>query len=393
MGKPRTVDPILPTSAHSSIIPSTPSSTPNAIIMVLESAVSNVASYDSSSSDDSYGVSERRYPPQPEVPSFFGFRFGIFTEEGKQRFINLQLNLAQREFNFHPTPIEKEGLSYYHALFYVAEAKGAIYGTVMGAAVGFLVTRRQKQVGFLYRGIGQRLRVPKRHQLLASKMTNFLFCTAVGRLWGITAWGVYAFNKINQMQQEDPNMQRYLKLRQQWLEERQRRARAGLPSQPVVSTVEEVRKLGDRFEDDQKDEQSLGGLEEGYDLIKPEDIGITTTGEEVVAARRASMEAAKKTREAAKAKPEDDDIFFGGDDEDKGRAASTATTTTAQPRKSQAGERRGESAWERLRRQALHGAESEEHKEDSFSFGNGDERAGNKSERSAWDSHVEGRRK
>jgi hypothetical protein len=363
--------------------------------MVLESAVSDVASYDSNSSDDSYGV--RHYPPPPEVPSFFGFRFGIFKEENKQRFINLQLNLAQREFGFHPTPIEKEGLSYYHALFYVAEAKGAIYGTVMGAAVGFLVTRRQKQVGFLYRGIGQRLRVPKRHQLLASKMTNFLFCTAVGRLWGITAWGVYAFNKINQMQQEDPNMQRYLQMRQRWLEERQRRARAGLPSQPVVSTVEEVRKLGDRFEDEHKDEQSLGGLEEGYDLIKPEDIGLAPTGEEVVAARRASMEVAKKTREAAeKAKSEDDDVFFGGDDEDKERPTSktTTTTTTTQVRKAQPGERRGESAWERLRRQTLQGAESKEHKEDSFSFGNGDERV-DKSERSTdgWDGYVEGKRR
>ncbi|KAA8907363.1 hypothetical protein FN846DRAFT_947552 [Sphaerosporella brunnea] len=334
--------------------------------MVLDTAISEAApaAYDS---DDAYSTGH--YPPPPPIPSFFGIRPGGFSEEGRQRFINVQLNLAQREFGFRPTPTEKEGIAYYNAVFYAAEARGALYGTLAGMTIGYAMVRRQKQIGFLYSGIGRWLRVKKKHQLLASKITNFAFVTMVGRLWGITSWGVFAFNKINKMEKEDPNMQRYLALRQRWLEERQKKARAGLPVKSTMSTVDELKKLD--HEPQSEDPQSLGGMD-GYDLIKPEDIGLApNSSEDVVVARRASMEAAKKHKEEIerRSKHDDDDPFFGGSEEEE-KEQEQGTPKILQ-RRTKPTQQRGESAWERLRRQSLQGAHKDS-TEESFSFDNSD---------------------
>ena len=66
----------------------------------------------------------------------------------------MQLGLAQREFGFRPTPTEREGLEYYHAQFYAAESKGALYGTLGGLAIGGLFCARQKRVGFPVKQVG-----------------------------------------------------------------------------------------------------------------------------------------------------------------------------------------------------------------------------------------------
>jgi hypothetical protein len=391
----------LTTSAHFSILhsPRRRQLTTIAAAMVLDSATSDAA-FDDGDGDNSYSTGS--YPPHPPIPTFLGFQTGTFGDAGKQRFINLQLNLAQREFGFHPTPIEKEGISYYHALFYAAEAKGSLYGTLAGGAIGFLMTRRQRRVGFIFSSIGNKLRVAPKWQLIASRLTNFAFITAVGRLWGLTSYGVSAFNSVGKMQKEDPNMQRYLAARNQWLEQRQRSARAGIPPKPVLGTVEEVRKLGGRYEDNGEqqpleDSQSLGGLE-GYELIKPEDIGASRNAGDLVATRRASMETAAKARQAGDSqarerdeREKEDDPFFGGDE----GGEQARPQAPPQGWRSSQSQPRG-SAWDRLRREKLPGAESKDNdtkssnwslgnsnrepKEDSFSFSSGEDRARDREE-------------
>jgi hypothetical protein len=234
--------------------------------MVLDSALENDPF--PSSSEDAYS-SPRHYPPPPPVPSFLGFRTGMYSDAAKDRYINLQFNIIAREFDFHPTPLEREGLAYYNAIFYVSEAKGSLYGTVIGGALAALMVSRQKKAGFPFRTLGNRLGLHPKNQLLMSRATNLVFIATVGRLYGITSAGVSSFNQVRQMQKEDPNMQRYIAMRTSWFERR----RHDPNPRPVVRGREDLKRMTEGSDEQSRegsDPQSLGGLD-FYDEKSRED--------------------------------------------------------------------------------------------------------------------------
>lgn len=201
--------------------------------------------------DDAFNESAAPYPPHPPVSSFP--IISNFSEEEKNRFIAVQLGLAQREFGFRPTPTEREGLEYYHAQFYAAESKGALYGTLGGLAIGGLFCARQKRVGFPVKQVGGWLRLSNRTKLMASRAANVAFVGALGRLYGMTTHGVTAFNKIAKEQKEDPHMQRYIQMRNAYLAQRKENARRGIPQQSVLSGVEELARTGERIQRGEQD--------------------------------------------------------------------------------------------------------------------------------------------
>jgi len=377
--------------------------------MVLSSSKTEDTTFGSSDSDDAYNTAgPGAYPPHPPIASFLGLTSGSFTQEAKKRFTERQLAVAEREFGFHPTPLEREGLAYYNAVFYAAESKGALYGTLAGCAVGFLMTRRQRNIGFLFRGIGNRLGAPHRWQLLASRTANFAFVVAVARLWGITSYGVRAYNQTSRMQREDPNMMRYLEARDRRLVRRREEGRAGIASAVGREARTEQAEGGG-------DPQSLGGPD-FYEDRRPADGNVAEDDGE---RRRVIMEATanlRRTRETAaaaeKARQEaserndnDDDPFFGDSEPAQPEATPIVRTTENTPsgsawdrlRRGQQGDaaadRDGSTASAWTRRPATKGFEQSEAKEDSFSFSTGDRERAKEEAQRMFDERVERERR
>jgi len=375
--------------------------------MVLSSATNEDSTFGSSDSDDADKITDSgAYPPHPPITTFLGLSSGSFSEAARKRFIELQLAVAEREFGFHPTPLEREGIAYYNAVFYSAESKGSLYGTLAGGAIGVLMTRRQRNVGFLFRGIGNRLGVQYKWQLLASKLTNFAFITAVGRLWGITSYGVQAFNQTAKMQREDPNMRRYLKARDAWLAERHTEGRSGI-TRAVIHVGQDARKAK---EQEGADPQSLGGPD-FYEDPKPADGSAQGETEDNGESRRRVMEAVVRTQRQREAEAErarqqanernnnDDDPFFG--DSEPAQSNDTQARARRNPPHGSAWDRlrRGEhggpsdrddsTASEWPRRPAMKGFERSEAKEDSFSFSTGDRERAKEEAQRLFDEKVE----
>ncbi|KAI5849101.1 hypothetical protein BZA05DRAFT_402214 [Tricharina praecox] len=383
--------------------------------MVLSSATTEDSNFGSSDSDDAYNTSSSAYPPHPPITRILGLSSGTFSDAAKERFIQLQLAVAEREFGFRPSAVEHEGLAYYNAVFYAAESKGSLYGTLAGGAIGALMTRRQRNVGFLFRGIGNRLGVQPKWQLLASRLTNFAFITAVGRLWGITSYGVQAFNQTAKMQREDPNMKRYLEARDRWLAQRQKEGRAGV-TRAVMQVGQEAQRARERQQQDEGDPQSLGGVD-FYEDRKPADGSASGVVEDSGETRRISMEAkvgarrkreadAENVRQRANERHTDDDPFFG--DSEQTQSDDSRVVRARQNNNSQGG-----SAWDRLRRgeqgdaanrddstasawprrSAMKGFEQSEAKEDSFSFSTGDRERAKEEAQRLFDERVEKERR
>ncbi|KAI5817182.1 hypothetical protein BZA77DRAFT_310992 [Pyronema omphalodes] len=335
--------------------------------------------------------SERTYPPPPPIPSFI-LTSGSFNETNRSRFINLTLAMASRDFNFHPTPLEYEGLTYYQSLFYSAEALGAMSGTIGGGLIGCVIAYRQRNPGFLFK----RLPINPQYKLWGSKLVNVMFITAVGRVWGMTSYGVKAWNEIGRKQKEDPNMQRYLRMKNNWLEKRKKEAENGVP---VKSTInwEEVKRMAETpaevqtaererlhgaypYGNQQQDEQGLGGpfFEEkkwdggDEDHQQPQ---LTRAQKWEQAARnreqRAKEEAARAFSKVS-GKDEDEDPFFGGSSSGSGAGENEPIKTEEIKtgwRNSQSV--RGASAWDRLRKGNRQDTDIET-KGDSFTFSGSD---------------------
>ncbi|CCX07283.1 hypothetical protein FPQ18DRAFT_352375 [Pyronema domesticum] len=333
--------------------------------------------------------SERTYPPPPPIPSFI-LTSGSFNEANRSRFINLTLAMAARDFNFHPTPVEYEGLSYYQSVFYSAEALGAMSGTLAGGLIGCVIAYRQKNPGFLFR----QLPLSPQYRLWGSKLVNVIFITGLGRVWGMTSYGVKAWNEISRKQKEDPNMQRYLKMKNAWLEQRKRNAEKGVPVKAQVNW-EEVKKMAETPVEVQtaererlqgtygaqafggqtdQDEQGLGGPffeEKKWDGGVEEQQQLTRAQKWEQAARnreqRTKEEAARALAKAT-GKDEDEDPFFGGSEQEEREPVKTEEPKSGW-RNTQS--IRGGSAWDRLRRGVRQEGEMET-KGDSFAFSNSD---------------------
>jgi hypothetical protein len=314
--------------------------------MVLDSAIEN-DQFNSSDNPDAYG-SPRAYPPHPSIPTFLGFNWGLFSEQGKQRFNTLYLNLAEREFGFRPNPIEKEGLEYYNAVFYATEARGSLYGTLGGVTIGAFTIRRQRNPGFLFREMGKFFRVQPRLQLLASRTVNLILIATIGRLYGITSSGVSAFNRTRKEQEVDPNMRRYLAMRNEWVNIKAQNSRLSGPQKPVINDIKDVKELASKFDENQTgqkpdDANSLGGLDFYTEKNNQEESASLGNSGSDIGTRTARQQPSR----VSTTEDTDDDPFFGSPSEQTPKSQPTTTQKSWENTQPQASG--SMSAWDRIR--------------------------------------------
>ena len=156
-------------------------------------------------------------------------------------------------------------------------------------------------------------------------VTLFMF-SQIGKFYGATSAGVAAFGQVTAQQKNDPNMQRYLKMRKEWIEKH-----GPLP----LGKITEMKQEYDREKQNgsfgsqgssQDDDQSLGGMD--YYDEKPEP---------VQAAPAVNTRRVGQPRREQQTQSDDDDPFaFGSPNDDD-----------ASPRQQK---QSGESAWAKIRR-------------------------------------------
>lgn len=227
--------------------------------------------------------------------------------------------------------------------------------------------KSQRRAMFPFKEMGKVIGMPARSQVKLSRLSNAVCTVYFAKTVGITVSSVLEFNRISEDQKKDPNIQRYLKAKRDWVEKRRSDIVAGIaPPKIAIPTTEEVARTEELIRSEQQgrnvgdhdDQQSLGGA--FYDDHKPQDSSVGTGASdtkytsEVYAMhmkRQKELEMARAEREQGDSRQDDDvvdDILSAGAAEPaapQGQAkAPGGGWKNVQSRPS------GGSAWDRLRR-------------------------------------------
>ncbi|TGZ84116.1 hypothetical protein EX30DRAFT_338679, partial [Ascodesmis nigricans] len=310
------------------------------------------------------------YPSLGPVPSILGLAMGKFTPEGRDAFVQAQLALAQKEFNFTPSPVERDAIAYYYGRFFNHEASGAGRGLALGTLLAtFWIYRTKNPSKLTQRTVGRFIKEPKYQLAFTSGLKLWM---TIGMCWnlGIVATGVGAFNEMQNAMKADPNLQRYIYMRKAFFEDRQKRIATGQAVTPIREYVMDAAQKGKsaaaagQFPGSSDDEQSLGGLdfypEENNKPSVTAAVANPLTSQEWARLRGAQQQQKQQKAQSQAHTNEQDPFDFADPSNDPDSPQYQAP----------AGDRQG-SAWERLRRgekPAQAPVRPQRASEDSYSF-------------------------
>lgn len=282
---------------------------------------------------DQLADSENPYPsftPLAPLSVLLGY-----TENDRQRYMELQAQNTARLLNLDFTPLERAGLAYYDSIFYTYESYGDLLGTSTGLTIGYAM--RKRPAGPIARGITRILGRPHAGGYVAAAIRLLVF-GAAGRMYGLTSAGLQALNRMRGEQSRDPGMARIVAARaaRSGALEKETKMRRRAPTMAMA--------------DGDDDAQSLGGMEiadqvrQGDEAAAREQSRAFPFGRpsEKVAELEKARGGGEMAAEATMMQDEGDPFAVGAAKQAPGETPQTAWRNTHSST--------AESTWERLRR-------------------------------------------